>query len=308
MEKLTSTLMSAVWLRALLLSLTGLLAACATSVPSIPYTPPHFVSRPPTPEDAAAISAQLAKAGVPAQEYGLLTLYREERFVAGAVFSALLVEGEVVAVMQSGKTVLPVQAGDYLLEVGSGLPCDSLFAHAGCDENPFPPNGLTATLSVAAGQVVTLEMLFDEDRYKFRLEQRAGSGGDELPRLDGPVARIDAPVRMQQSGRAQQTPVAPVASASSSLPPDLMRDKLMIGIARLLRAGRYSDALPLFEQLDQLPLPLDPDFDYYWGQALGEAGQDEAALARLYRYIRKQGRSAGHYRAALALIGRLEDS
>lgn len=122
MEKLTSTLMSAVWLRALLLSLTGLLAACATSVPSIPYTPPHFVSRPPTPEDAAAISAQLAEAGVPAQEYGLLTLYREERFVAGAVFSALLVEGEVVAVMQSGKTVLPVQAGDYLLEVGSGLP------------------------------------------------------------------------------------------------------------------------------------------------------------------------------------------
>lgn len=187
-------------------------------------------------------------------------------------------------------------------------PCDSLFAHAGCDENPFPPNGLTATLSVAAGQVVTLEMLFDEDRYKFRLEQRAGSGGDELPRLDGPVARIDAPVRMQQSGRAQQTPGCPCGKCLKFTAAGSDARQTDDRHRRLLRAGRYSDALPLFEQLDQLPLPLDPDFDYYWGQALGEAGQDEAALARLYRYIRKQGRSAGHYRAALALIGRLEDS
>lgn len=215
----------------------------------------------------------------------------------------------MVAVMTSGQVTLPVAAGDYRLEVGSGLPCDSLFAHAGCEENPFPPNGLPATMTVVPGQLVTLEMLFDEARYKFRLAQRESIGASDLPQLGGWVARIDAPsMARTEAGAQRMVPIASDASSPDPLPPAVMRDKLMVDIARLLREGRHRDVLPLFEQLDQLPLPLDPDLDYYWGQSLAEAGQRDAALATLYRYIRQQGRTARHYRLALELIARVEDS
>ena len=91
-----------------------------------------------------------------------------------------------------------------------------------------------------------------------------------------------------------------------SLPPQLRRDKYMLQLTKFLKENNYEAALPVFEDLTNLGLPLDPSFNYFRGEALLKVNQKTEALKYLYDYVRNQGSSAKYYKQALELINEAE--
>lgn len=94
----------------------------------------------------------------------------------------------------------------------------------------------------------------------------------------------------------------------AQLPAAVRRDKYMVSLTTLLGEERYAEALPVFEQLASLDIPLDPAFDYFYGEALLRTGDAAGALERLYGYVGEQGSTADYYRDALVLINEAEQA
>lgn len=101
---------------------------------------------------------------------------------------------------------------------------------------------------------------------------------------------------------------AEMRALEESLPPSLRRDKYMLQLSTLLKEKNYEKALPVFEKLTALGLPLDPSFDYFRGESYLNVNQKTEALKYLYNYIRNQGSSAKYYKQALELINKAEGS
>ena len=94
----------------------------------------------------------------------------------------------------------------------------------------------------------------------------------------------------------------------ASLPKPVLMDKYMIALRDALATQDYRKALPIFERIEQLDMPLDPDFYYFYGEALHETGQQVRALEATGRYVRNQGSQARFYQEALQLLNRIQDS
>lgn len=99
-----------------------------------------------------------------------------------------------------------------------------------------------------------------------------------------------------------------IASLRARVPPEMRRDQLTVSLATQLKAGNYAAALPVFEELAALPLPPDPELDFFWGKSLVGAGRPVEGLEKLYAYLSREGRSAQHYAEALEWISRGEAS
>ncbi|MCV6611208.1 MAG: tetratricopeptide repeat protein [Amphritea sp.] len=94
----------------------------------------------------------------------------------------------------------------------------------------------------------------------------------------------------------------------ASLPKDVLRDKYMLALSDALTAKDYTKAVPIFKRLESLNIPLDPDFYYFYGEALFETGQPVDALNATSQYVRGQGNQARFYQDALKLLNKIQDT
>ncbi|KEA61749.1 hypothetical protein ADIMK_4206 [Marinobacterium lacunae] len=302
-----------------------LVASCVANGPVSSVEPDiHFVSQPVTAGAAESVTAQLSEQGLSPERYGLLTVYRQQRFTASAVLSALSVGDDVVASMKSGRTTIPIEAGEYPVSVSWGLPCSNILSASDCETNPYPETGSRGDMKIEPGQALTIEIYFHD--YRFGLKQSAAPAPASLEVVEPVVAKVTLPeaqrakqvaeaiavASVKQPEEPQQPSAQPVQVMAQSksvdieLSPEATRDKLLIGITNLLKAGKPKEALPLFEQLDQLPFEPDPSLDFYWGRALVQSGYGEPGLTKLYRYIKTQGSGATQYMSAIHLINQVE--
>lgn len=92
----------------------------------------------------------------------------------------------------------------------------------------------------------------------------------------------------------------------ASLPPSVLRDRYMISLRDALTARDFEAALPVFDRLQALGLPLDRDFDFFRAEALHETGNHVEALDAIGGYLRDQGRDAQFYQEALQLLNSIQ--
>ncbi len=93
----------------------------------------------------------------------------------------------------------------------------------------------------------------------------------------------------------------------ASLPNPVLMDKYMIALRDALATQDYEKALPIFARLEGLDMPLDPDFYFFYGEALHATGHPVKALEATGRYVRNQGSGARFYQEALQLLNRIQD-
>jgi|GEM_PF-4153259 len=101
----------------------------------------------------------------------------------------------------------------------------------------------------------------------------------------------------------QTAPVQPKQKVEEQSP-EQKRDDLMSRVKEMMFKGAYAESLPLFAELDSLPVPLDPEVNFYWGKAFVETKQADKGLAKLYRYVQSADEKAPHYQEAQSLISR----
>jgi hypothetical protein len=119
---------------------------------------------------------------------------------------------------------------------------------------------------------------------------------------DFQTRRARAESDLRERARAEEV----ARQREALLPATVRRDKYMVSLTALLSEERFAEALPVFEQLAELDVGLDPAFDYFYGEALLRTGNAAGALERLYRYVGDQGDAADYYRDALVLINEAE--
>ncbi|WP_282608048.1 hypothetical protein [Pelagibius sp. Alg239-R121] len=126
---------------------------------------------------------------------------------------------------------------------------------------------------------------------------------------DALIARVAQKQRDKAVATAQLANGAKRAN-TPNLPATVQRDKLVIQIADMVEKGTFKSALPLFEKLDALPVPIDPNTNFYWGWSLVESGQTQAGLAKLYRFlnhiVETKGVDSPYYTATLRMISKAE--
>lgn len=91
-----------------------------------------------------------------------------------------------------------------------------------------------------------------------------------------------------------------------ALPKEVLKDKYMMSLTQALKTKDYKAALPLFEKLEALKLPLSKSFLYFKGEALARTQQPLAAEKVLTQYIEKAGRKGKYYKPALKLLVEIE--
>jgi len=145
---------------------------------------------------------------------------------------------------------------------------------------------------------------------------------DEVPNVilssSDILDRMEATLKPQQPVIAETEPASalPIAVSKApaparkpkivNLPPEIERDRLMVQIADLFKANNAVDALPLFERLNALPVPIDPVSDFYWAQSLLANGDRVGASAKLTRFIGTIDAQSPFYAPALRLMTRIE--
>lgn len=92
------------------------------------------------------------------------------------------------------------------------------------------------------------------------------------------------------------------------LPPQVRHDKYMLALTQALATKNYSAAVPVFEELERLGGPRDPEIDFFHGETLVELGRPVDAITPLSRYVREQGASARYYNEALQLLNRAQEA
>ncbi|MAO92360.1 MAG: hypothetical protein CMM78_08485 [Rhodospirillaceae bacterium] len=243
-----------------------------------------------------------ANAADPATD-GLLHVYREDLFVGSAVDSAVRINGDIAAAFSHGAASFPIAAGTYPIAISYGMACDWIMAASDCAENPYPYQGQEAELTIRPGEEVFLEVKSINQLPGYIFVQAPADAF-----LTGQHAAVEKRI-------ARIGPVAPsnaeqlAAFEDSTLKPAAMeRDNLVIWISALVKEGDWVAALPLFQRLNQLPVPVDPMVDYYWGRALVESGDTPAGLAKLNRLARRLDPSSPYYQPVLQLISQTEQS
>jgi len=93
---------------------------------------------------------------------------------------------------------------------------------------------------------------------------------------------------------------------ASNLPPEIERDRLMVQITDLFKANNAVDALPLFERLNALPVPIDPTADFYWAQSLLANGDRVGASVKLTRFLETIDATSPFYAPSLRLMTKIE--
>jgi len=123
----------------------------------------------------------------------------------------------------------------------------------------------------------------------------------EPERRQGLVALVESRRKQVASERARQ-------AVEATLPPSVLKDKYLLELRDALARKDFEAAIPLFERLVALDAALDPDFDFFYGEALFETGRAQEAMVVTGRYVRNYGQQANFYQEALLLLNRIEAS
>lgn len=94
----------------------------------------------------------------------------------------------------------------------------------------------------------------------------------------------------------------------ATLSKDALRDHYMIKLSNALSNREFDKSLPIFEKLKGLDMPLDPDFNYFYGEALHETGKNTEALGAITGYIRNKGSQATYYQESLQLLNKIQSA
>ena len=94
----------------------------------------------------------------------------------------------------------------------------------------------------------------------------------------------------------------------ATLPKDVLRDKYMLALSDALSNKQFAKAIPVFKKLQAMGMPLDPDFYYFYGEALYETGNNAEALRIVSKYIRANGNQAQFYQDSLQLLNKIQAS
>jgi hypothetical protein len=289
-------------LRAVVISV--LVAGCVTSESAPEPPPPDLVSNFETgPAPYPGRAARFAAVGADPARDALIHLYREYTYASRVWTSAIKVDGVLVAAFIDGAATLPVSPGAYDIAIDYGVECGSFFARSDCATNPYFEAGHRATLAARPGEEIFVRIMAINPSPGFIfVEDRAGgfvAGGHEP--VETRVARIDPPVPTEAERRDAfvQATLRPAAEE---------RDTLVLRIGELFNAGDRAAALPLFERLNALPVPLDPTVDFYWGWALLDGGAVAAGTAKLARYAERPDAASLFRQEALRLIAQAEQS
>jgi len=126
------------------------------------------------------------------------------------------------------------------------------------------------------------------------------------------VAETPAPQR-EYAGKknAPQTTVAPGdvmrrASLADDANPGLKTDVTMAKITALLKASRYEDALPYFEQLERSQVVLPEFFYYYQIDTLYRTKNVSQTLLKSQAYLEKFGKKGRHYSEVISISAEFE--
>ena len=126
---------------------------------------------------------------------------------------------------------------------------------------------------------------------------------------DAPLILIDPRSRERLVNTVEQHKKELAQQAlEAALPRDVLRDKYMLALSDALSNKQFDKAIPVFEKLQKMQMPLDPDFYYFYGEALNETGDNEKALSVVSRYIRDNGNKARFYQESLQLLNKIQSS
>lgn len=84
-------------------------------------------------------------------------------------------------------------------------------------------------------------------------------------------------------------------------------DLITARIVSAIKAEKFSEALPLLAQLEELETPPSEDFHYLYIDTLDRAGDVPIALSRSYAYLEKYGRPGKYYSRVIEITSRLQD-
>ena len=112
---------------------------------------------------------------------------------------------------------------------------------------------------------------------------------------------------------AADSSAAPVtASRPGELPPEILIDRRLIRVDRLLARDDYRAAHDVMNEIVALrrehALALAPDFSFQYAQVAFAAGLAETAVASLNEYLLTAGRDGAFYREALELLESAEEA
>ena len=164
-----------------------------------------------------------------------------------------------------------------------------------------------ATAATAAARApATVEASLSLDRPARRLiQQGLRNEGSDPGAPGGLPATVAARVDPQNAATTNESRAA-TASGSSQLPPEIMVDRLLVRVDRLLAANdpgaafeAMNEILALHEEHD---LQLRNDLRFRYARVAFAAGQTETAIASLNGYLVAAGRDGEFYREALELL------
>lgn len=115
-------------------------------------------------------------------------------------------------------------------------------------------------------------------------------------------------VNLVETETAKRKQEATDKALRASLSKDALRDHYMIALSNALSNREFDKSLPIFEKLKGLNMPLDPDFNYFYGEALHETGKNTKALGAITSYIRNKGSQATYYQESLQLLNKIQST
>ena len=287
-----------------------------------------------------ALTSTLSSASE-APAYAEITFFRPYDFAGGAVYSIFWVNNEPIASFRDGQVTVSVVPGSHRIQAGSTIWCGPEdFGSADCEMSEMTSLTTTAVTLAAGekvwywynihtGNVTTFntrpQKLDDIDTIyqpiNHPITSRVASPAESalIRRCRNAASDVPCELYLQRFPDGEFTQEAQSrgeqyaqqrsreqALSDSRLPPEARRDALMLQLAQLLKSNEHAQALPLFARLQALPVPLDANLNYFWGRSLILAGEPDAGVDRLVRYLNAQGREAAKYREALALLNEVD--
>ncbi len=132
---------------------------------------------------------------------------------------------------------------------------------------------------------------------------------EEIPEIlisSNQRAQIAALIKTNNETKSAATTTMPANSSrpvkSWDVAPTVLRDQLMVKIAERFNTGRPADTLVYFQKLNDLPVPIDKNTNFYWARALMAHGDRRGAYSKLSQFIKNIDPSSNYYQPTLRLL------
>ena len=127
-----------------------------------------------------------------------------------------------------------------------------------------------------------------------------------------PVAAAVVDPQNADATNTQQRPRARAANGTVQLPPEILVDRHLLRVDRLLADDDYGAALAVMDEIDALQqqhdILLPEEFPFTYAEVALAAGLAESAIASANEYLVTAGRDGTFYRQALELLDTAEET